>query len=71
MVPPLPSPPSPISKLSLFLSLLVCRQRGVEGVGEEPNHTAARKSGLLLIIQHSLPIGLLKKKKERKIRVEN
>ncbi len=52
----LPSPrpsPSPASKLSLFLSLPVCRAysvidgRGWELVGEEPNCTTARKPGPL------------------------
>ncbi len=38
-----PLPPSPVSKLSLFLSLPVCRRSSLlmgegEGVGEEPNH---------------------------------
>ncbi len=47
---PPPPPLSPVSKLSLFLSLSVCRRwslltnRG-EGVGEEPYHTTARKPG--------------------------
>jgi hypothetical protein len=46
-----PLPPSPVSKLSLFLSLPVCRrpslltgEEGGGGVGEEPNHTTAIKS---------------------------
>ncbi len=46
---PSPQPPSPISKLSLFLSLPVLsnwRKRG-EGVGEEPDHTTPRKHGPL------------------------
>ncbi len=61
---PLPNPFSPLpraSKLSLFLSLpfRVCRRSVLlpgEGavVGEEPNHTTARKSDPLLIIQYSL-----------------
>ncbi len=47
---PPPAPfPSPVSKLSLFLSLPVCRRsvywREGRGVGEEPNHTTARKPG--------------------------
>jgi hypothetical protein len=53
----LPTPPSlhpfPLSRLSLFLSLPVCRrsklltgERG-EGMGEEPNHMTARKPGPL------------------------
>ncbi len=54
-----PLPPSPISKLSLFLSLPMCRRSGLltrdgEGVGEEPNHTTARKPGPLWIIQYCL-----------------
>ncbi len=50
--PPPPPPASPVSKLSLFLNLPVrCRssfltERGV-GVGEEPNHSTARKPGSL------------------------
>jgi hypothetical protein len=51
--------PSPVSKLSLFLSLPVGRRssllaRGGQVVGEEPNHTTARKLGPLQIIQYSL-----------------
>ncbi len=37
-----PPPPSPVSELSLFPSLPVCRRSSLlteEGVGEEPNHT--------------------------------
>jgi hypothetical protein len=56
------SPPlSPVSKLSLFLSLPVCRRAslptGGVGVvwGEEPNHTTARKPVHLQIIQKFLP----------------
>ncbi len=54
-----PHPPSPVSKLSLFLSLPVWSQveltdGGGEGVGEEPNHATARKPGPLYIIQYSL-----------------
>jgi hypothetical protein len=47
----------PVSKLPLFLSFLVCRQTSLltgAGVGEEPNHTIARKPGPLQIIQYSL-----------------
>jgi hypothetical protein len=51
---PPPSLPSPVSKLSLFLRNLVCRQSslligvgGESGVGKEPNRTAARKPGPL------------------------
>jgi hypothetical protein len=49
--PPPPPPPSPVSKLYLGHSLPVCCPaeltdvRVGEGVGEEPNHTAARKPG--------------------------
>jgi hypothetical protein len=39
-----PAPPSPVSKLSLS-SLLA--GEGAEGVGEELNHTTARKLGSL------------------------
>jgi hypothetical protein len=47
-----PLPPSPVGKLSLFLRLLVSPValtdgRGGGGVGEEPNHTTARKPGPL------------------------
>ncbi len=51
--PPSPSPISPVSKLTLFLSLLCVtgpaywRKRGLEGEGVEPNHTSARKPGPL------------------------
>jgi hypothetical protein len=52
-------PPSPVSTLSLFLSLPVCRRSslltGREGVGEEPNHKTARKSGPLPYSKYSLP----------------
>jgi hypothetical protein len=54
----LPHPLSPVSKLSLLLSLPVCRlaslPTGGGGVvwGEEPNHTTARKPGPLKIIQY-------------------
>jgi hypothetical protein len=50
-LPPTPCPP--VSKLSLFLCLPVCRwsslvtERGRGPVGEEPNHTTARKPGHL------------------------
>jgi hypothetical protein len=53
---PPPSPASSVSKLYLFLSLPVCRPveltdvRVGEGVGEEPNNTAARKPVRRLII---------------------
>ncbi len=43
MLPPIPLPPSPISNLSLFLSLPVCRRERGERAVEEPNHTKARK----------------------------
>jgi hypothetical protein len=42
--------PSPVSKLSFFLSLHVCRRpslltgEGGAGVDEEPNHKTARES---------------------------
>jgi hypothetical protein len=58
--PVVPLPPSPASKLSLFLSLPVCRWSNLltgEGggrVGEEPNHTIARMPGPLCNIQYSL-----------------
>ncbi len=49
-----PRPPtplhSPVRKVSLFLSLPVCRRSSLltgKGVGEEPNHTNARKLGPL------------------------
>jgi hypothetical protein len=49
-----PSPSPPVSKLSLFLSLSVYRRSSLltgkgGGVGEEPNHTTARKFGPLKI----------------------
>ncbi len=47
-----PFPPSPVSKLSLIISLPVCRRMslltwggGGGGGVEEPNHTTARKPG--------------------------
>ncbi len=51
--------PSPVNKLSLFLSLPVGRRsslqtRGGQVVGEEPKHTTERKLGTLQIIQYSL-----------------
>ncbi len=49
--------PSPVSKFSLFLSLTECRRWSLltgECVGEELNHTTARKPGPLYIIQYSL-----------------
>jgi hypothetical protein len=59
LAPPNPPSHSPVSKLSLFLSLPVWRWSGlltggIDGVGEEPNHTTARKPGPLQIIQYSL-----------------
>jgi hypothetical protein len=46
--------PFPVSNLSFFISLSVCRRSsllaeewGGEGVGEEQNHTTARKPGPL------------------------
>jgi hypothetical protein len=58
-----PLPPSPVSKLSLFLGLPVCRRSSLltgegERVGEEPNHTTARKPGPLEIIHYSLLLPL-------------
>ncbi len=54
-------PPSHVSKLSLFISLPLCRrsslltgEAGEKGVGEDPNHTTARNPGPLCIIQCSL-----------------
>ncbi len=65
----LPHPffPSPVSKLSLILSLPVFHQSsflteeggGEEEVGEEANHTTARKPGPLQITQYSLPVCLM------------
>jgi hypothetical protein len=59
---PIP-PPSPVSNLSLFLSLPVCRRSSLftleeskNEVGEEPNHTTARKPSPLQIIQYSLTV---------------
>jgi hypothetical protein len=52
-----PLPPSPKGNLSLFLSLPVCRRSSLltgergEVVGEEQNHTTARKPGPLEIIE--------------------
>jgi hypothetical protein len=44
-------PPSPVSKVSLFFSLSVCRMsvdlRGGCGVGEESNHAISKKPGTL------------------------
>jgi hypothetical protein len=55
--PPSPSP-SPVSKLSLFLNLPVCRRpsllMGWEGAGMEPKHTTTTKLGRLYIVQSSL-----------------
>jgi hypothetical protein len=52
-----PLPLSSISKLSLFLSLPVCRRSSLLtgegeglGVGVEPNHTTVRRLGLLYIL---------------------
>ncbi len=55
-----PLPPSPVSKFSLFRSLPVCRRTSLlkwekDKMGEEPNHTTARKPDPLLIIRYSLP----------------
>ncbi len=49
---PTPLPPSPVSNLSLFLGLSVCRRLtllagGGKGVGEEPKHMTASKPGPL------------------------
>jgi hypothetical protein len=53
-----PFPPSPVSKLSLFLSLPVCRRSSLEGGGRgggmEPNHMTAKKLGPLYIVQPHL-----------------
>ncbi len=58
LAPPPPASPLPVSKLSLFISLPVCRRSSLltgEGVGEEePNHTTARKPDFLKIIPYSL-----------------
>jgi hypothetical protein len=48
LAPPPPPFPSPVSKLSFFLCLPVCRWSSLlmgewEAVGEEPNHTTSRK----------------------------
>jgi hypothetical protein len=54
---PPPPDPSPVSKLSLFLSLPVRHWLSFfsgGGGGEELTHTTARKSGPQYIIQHSL-----------------
>jgi hypothetical protein len=51
------SSPYPVIKLSLFLSLPVCRRSSLlsgEGVVEGPNQTTARNPGPLEIIQNSL-----------------
>ncbi len=46
--PPPPPPLSPVSELSLFLSLPVCRRSSLlKGEGEEPNNTTATKSLIL------------------------
>jgi hypothetical protein len=57
--PPIPSPLYPVSKLTLFLRLPVCRRSSLltgEGGGGKgkPNHTTARKPCPLLIIQYYL-----------------
>ncbi len=57
----IPLPTLPASKLCLFLSLRMCRRWSLltgegEGVGKEPNHTSARKLGLLKIIRYSLGV---------------
>jgi hypothetical protein len=45
-----PLPPSPVFKLSLFLSLPVCHWTSLlMGEGGEPNHTTSRKTGPLQI----------------------
>ncbi len=54
-----PPPPFPVSNMSLFLSLPVCRRSSLLNgewawVGVEPNHTTAKKPGPLKIIQYSL-----------------
>ncbi len=54
----LPSP-LPVNKLSLYLSLPVCRQSSLvtgegDGGGEEPNYSTARKPGPIWIIQYPL-----------------
>ncbi len=41
--------------------------RGGKGVGEEPNHSTARKPGPLQIIQYSLPINLHKSWYEKEV----
>ncbi len=52
---PIPSPSSPLCKLSLFLCLPVCRRLVLlAGEGGESNYATARKPGLLQIIQYSL-----------------
>ncbi len=46
---PTPFDPLPVSKLSLFLSISVCRRRlsyGGKGVGDEQNHKTARSLAL-------------------------
>jgi hypothetical protein len=57
---PHPLTPSPVSQLSLVLSLPVCRRSSLptgemgERVGEEQNHTTPRKPGPLKLIQFYL-----------------
>jgi hypothetical protein len=55
LAPPHPFPP--VSKLCLFASLPVCCDLSCLLTGE-PNHTTARKPGLLYIIQYSLCLTL-------------
>jgi hypothetical protein len=49
-----PLPPSPVYKLSLFLSLPVCPVELTDGGVEEEQNITARKPGPLKIIQYSL-----------------
>ncbi len=57
---PSPSPPlsdSPVNKLSLFLSLPVCRQSSLltEGGGEEPKHMMLYPLGSITVVIFRFP----------------
>ncbi len=57
----LPRPPSPVSKLFIFLSIPVSPDELTvgEGVRAEPNHTMERMPGPLKIVQCSLANSVL------------
>jgi hypothetical protein len=53
-----PFPPSPVSKLFLLFNLpalpVLTDRKGGKGVGEEQNHTTAKKAWPAIIIHYSL-----------------